>query len=71
VFSMDSECHLANVAKRNVAPHCIQRKRKRTNGIVANRALAHKLARASFYVMRDLVEFDPARVFGAKQCELM
>lgn len=41
-----------------------QRKRARTNGIVANRALAHKLARASYYVMRDKVVFDPERVFG-------
>jgi transposase len=41
-----------------------QRKRSRTNGIVAIRALAHKLARASYYVMRDRVVFDPERVFG-------
>lgn len=56
---------------RKPAKRFTQRKAKQTNGIVANRALAHKLARASYYVMRDLVEFDPARVFGAKQCEQM
>jgi len=40
-----------------------QRKRARTREIVAMRALAHKLARASYYVMRDKVVFDPGRVF--------
>lgn len=42
----------------------VQRKRARTNGIVATRALAHKLARASYYVMRDRVLFDPEKIFG-------
>lgn len=41
-----------------------QRKRAQTNGIIGNRALAHKLARASFYVMRDQVPFDPDRLFA-------
>jgi len=41
-----------------------QRKRARTNGIVAAKALAHKLARASYYVMRDRVVFDPEKIFG-------
>ena len=41
-----------------------QRKRSKTNGIVAIRALAHKLARASYYVMKDQVDFDSERVFG-------
>jgi hypothetical protein len=31
---------------------------------LAVKALAHKLARASYYVMRDQVEFDPAKLFG-------
>jgi transposase len=35
-----------------------QRKRAKTNGIVAIKAVAHKLARASFYVMREQVPFD-------------
>jgi transposase len=42
----------------------LQRKTSKTNGIVAIRALAHKLARASYYVMKDQVDFDPERVFG-------
>ncbi len=41
------------------------RKMTRTNNVVANRALAHKLARACYYVLRDRVPFDPARVFGS------
>ena len=41
-----------------------QRKRSKTNGIIAIRALAHKLARASYYVMKDQVNFDSERVFG-------
>ena len=42
----------------------VQRKTSKTNGIVAIRALAHKLARASYYVMKDQTEFDPEKVFG-------
>jgi transposase len=41
-----------------------QRKRAKTNGIIAIRALAHKLARASYHVMRDHVDFDPEKTFA-------
>jgi transposase len=41
-----------------------QRKRAKTNGIIAIRALAHKLARASYHVMRDHVDFDPKKAFA-------
>jgi transposase len=41
-----------------------QRKRAKTNGIIAIRALAHKLARASYHVMRDHVDFDPEKAFS-------
>ena len=34
------------------------------NHTLAVKALGHKLARASYYVMRDQVEFDPRRLFG-------
>jgi len=40
-----------------------QRKKSKTNGIIAIRALAHKLARASYHVMRDQVDFDPTKLF--------
>ena len=41
-----------------------QRKKAKTNGIVAIKAVAHKLARASYYVMRDRVAFDIHRAFS-------
>jgi len=40
-----------------------QRKRAKTNGIIAIRAVAHKLARASYHVMRNHVDFDPTKAF--------
>lgn len=39
------------------------RKTAKTNSIVATKALAHKLARASFHVLRDQKPFDPKKVF--------
>jgi transposase len=41
-----------------------QRKMAKTNGIVAIKALSNKLARASFYVMRDQVTYDTSKLFG-------
>ena len=41
-----------------------QRKLAKTNVMIARRALAHKMARACFYVMRDGVPYDPVRAFG-------
>lgn len=41
-----------------------ERKRARTNGIVAIRATAHKLARAAYYMLRDQVPFDARRLFA-------
>jgi transposase len=40
------------------------KKSAKTNFMVAHTALAHKLARAAYFVMRDQVPFDPARVFA-------
>ena len=39
------------------------RKKQRTNRMVAHNALAHKLARAAYFIMRDGVPFMPERVF--------
>jgi len=39
------------------------RKVSRTNRMVAHSALAHKLTRAAYYVMRDQVEFNPQKLF--------
>ena len=41
-----------------------QRKAARTNGIVAIKTVAHKLARACYYILRDQVEFDVNRAFS-------
>ena len=40
-----------------------QRKMAKRNGIVAIKALSNKLARASYYIMRDQVPYDPERLF--------
>jgi transposase len=40
-----------------------QRKKAKTNGIVAIKALSNKLARASYYVMRDQVAYDMKQLF--------
>ncbi len=55
----------ANFAKRynEKARRFYQRKKVRTNNIVATKALAHKLARACYYVMRDQVAFDDNKLF--------
>jgi len=41
-----------------------QRKQAKTNGILAKKAIAHKLARACYYILRDDVPFDVAKAFG-------
>jgi len=41
-----------------------QKKMAKTNGIVAIKALGNKLARASYYIMRDQVSYDPKRLFS-------
>ena len=40
------------------------KKAAKTNAIVAIKAIAHKLARATFHVLRDQQPFDPKKVFG-------
>jgi transposase len=41
-----------------------QRKKAKTKGVVATKAVAHKLARACYYIMRDQVPFDIAKAFA-------
>jgi transposase len=41
-----------------------QRKASKTHVVIAKKAVAHKLARACFYVLRDQVEFDVNKAFG-------
>ena len=54
--------HFAN----RFSPHAqafYQRKRAKTNGIVAIKALSNKLARASYYIIRDRVAYDADKLF--------
>jgi transposase len=41
-----------------------ERKKAKTNGIVAVKAVAHKLARACYHVLKDQVPFNAARAFA-------
>ena len=41
-----------------------QRKQAKSPLMVARKAVAHTLARACYYVMRDLVPFDVQKAFG-------
>jgi transposase len=41
-----------------------QRKRAKTNGIVAIKTVAHKLARACYYILRDGTDFEVGRAFA-------
>jgi len=41
-----------------------QRKKAKRNNIVATKALSNKICRASYYIMRDHIPFDEARLFG-------
>lgn len=48
------------------SPHAqafYQKKMAKRGGIVAIKALSNKLARASYYVMRDQVPYDPGKLF--------
>lgn len=56
----------ASCAKRRnaLARKFYQRKCSKSHHFVAMKALANKLARASYYIMRDNVPFDEAKAFG-------
>jgi transposase len=41
-----------------------QRKQAKSPLLIARKAVAHKLARACYYMMRDLVPFDVQQAFG-------
>jgi transposase len=55
----------ANFARRfnEEARRFFDRKKARTNGVVATKALAHKLARASYHVLKTKQPFDVKRCF--------
>jgi len=49
-------------------PQCrryYQRKAAKTNAVIARKALASKISRACYYIMRDRVPFEPSKMFGA------
>src|SRR6266851_4458532 len=56
----------ANFARRFCpeAKRFHERKKARTNNIVATKALAHKLARASYHILKEGKPFDVARCFA-------
>ena len=41
-----------------------QRKKQQTNFMVAHNALAHKLARAAYHIMKENVSFMPEKLFA-------
>ena len=41
-----------------------QRKQAKGHLMVARKAVAHKLSRACYYIMRDLVPFEVHKAFG-------
>jgi hypothetical protein len=47
-----------------LAKRFFERKHRKTNGIVAIRSVAHKLARAVYYMLRDQVPFDAHKLFA-------
>lgn len=52
------------IRHNKIAHRFYQRKRAQRNGALATKALAHKMARACYYVMRDQVPFDGAKLFA-------
>lgn len=41
-----------------------ERKKSKTNGIVAMRSVAYKLARASYRMLQEQIPYDAKRAFG-------
>ena len=56
----------ANFARRYCpqAKAFFERKKRKTNAVVATKALAHKLARACYHMLREHQPFDASRCFG-------
>ena len=46
------------------AKRFFERKKSKTNGIVAMRAVAHKLARASYRMLQEQTPYDASKAFG-------
>jgi transposase len=61
----------ANFANRysQEARRFFQKKKAKRNGIVAVKALSNKLCRASYYIMRDQIPYDEAKLFAEFGCD--
>jgi transposase len=62
-WAFSEAAHFA-VRYEPLAKRFFERKQRKTNGIVAIRSVAHKLARASYYMLRDQVPFDAHKLFA-------
>lgn len=47
-----------------MAKRFFERKKSQTNRMVAHGALAHKISRSAYFIMRDNVPFDPQKIFS-------
>ena len=58
----------ANIAKRYYEPIAkyYRKKTAKANEAVAIKAISNKLARASYYILRDQVTYDEVKLFGGK-----
>lgn len=56
----------ANFARRfsEDAKRFFEKKKAKTNAVVATKALAHKLARASYHILKEKQPFDAKRCFA-------
>jgi transposase len=61
-WAFSEAAHFA-VRYQPLAKRFFDRKQRKTNGIVAIRSVAHKLARACYYMLRDQVAFDAHKLF--------
>ena len=62
-WAFSEAAHFA-VRYEPLAKRFFDRKQRKTNGIVAIRSVAHKLARACYYMLRDQVAFDAHKLFA-------
>lgn len=62
-WAFSEAAHFA-VRYEPLAKRFFERKQRKTNGMVTIRSVAHKLARASYYMLRDQVPFDAHKLFA-------
>ncbi len=63
-WAFSEAAHFA-VRYEPLAKRFYDRKRRRTHGIVAIRSVAHKLARAAYYMLKEQTRFDATRLFAS------